>query len=46
MLKKYNIRSKDDGKLYRKHFTIKGYLSYRNDLIPERDDVFNGLTIY
>jgi hypothetical protein len=46
MLKKYNIHSKDDSKLYRKHFTIKGHLSRRNNLILERDNILNSLTIY
>jgi hypothetical protein len=46
MLKKHDIRGRDNGELHRKHVTIRGHPGRWNDLIPEGDDVLNGLTIH
>jgi hypothetical protein len=46
MLKKYNIYRRDNGELYREHLATGDHPGHRNDLIPEGDDVLDGLTIH
>ena len=46
MLKKHNIRSRDNSKLHREHLATGSHPGRRNDLVPEGDDVLDGLTIH
>jgi len=46
MLKKHDIRGRDDGELHQEHLVTKGHPGRRNDLVPKGEDVINGLTIY
>ena len=46
MLKKHDIRCRDDGELHREHLATGGHPGRRNDLVPERDDVLDSLTIH
>jgi hypothetical protein len=46
MLKKHNIRKRDNGKLYQEHLSTGDHPSRRNNFIPERDNILNSLTIY
>jgi hypothetical protein len=46
MLKKHNIRSRDNSKLHREHLATGSHPGSRNDLVPEGDDVLDCLTIH
>jgi hypothetical protein len=46
MLKKHDIRGRDNGELHREHLATGGHPGRRNDLVPEGDDVLDGLTIH
>jgi hypothetical protein len=46
MLKKHNIQGRDDGKLHWEHLATRGHLDRGNDLIPEGDNVLDGLIIH
>ena len=46
MLKKHDILGRDDGELHRERLAPGGHPSRRNDLVPEGDDVLNGLTTH
>jgi hypothetical protein len=46
MLKKHNVRGRDDGELHREHLTTGGHPGSRDDLVPERGDVLDGLIIH
>jgi len=44
--KEYDIPGRDDGELHWKHLATGGHPGGRNHLIPEGDDVLDGLTIH
>jgi hypothetical protein len=46
MLNKHDILGRDDGELHREHLATGGHPSRRNDLVPEGDDVLDGLTTH
>jgi hypothetical protein len=45
MLKKHDILGRDD-ELHREHLASRSHPGRRNDLVPEGDDVLDGLTIH
>ena len=46
MLKKHDIRGRDDGELHWEHLATGGHPGRRNDLVPEVGDVLDSLTIH
>jgi hypothetical protein len=44
--KKYDIRRRDNSELHREHLATRRHPSRRNDLVPEGDDILDGLTIH
>jgi hypothetical protein len=46
MPKEHDIPGRNDRELYREYLATGGYLGGRNHLIPDGDDVLDGLTIH